>query len=220
MLARVQQPRRRGNVGDGVSWSHALAQQGYAVVPGHTDVEAVERLLDGLGVIVHRTLVQVRPGIGTYLNSPPAVPLHTDHPAVDWIAWWCERQDALDGASSLVDAHQVVQALDRVTRTSLERVRLACPSLNDRATGEEPGRHPLLTPRRVYFAPWLQPKQSSTAHAWRTWTAAVAAAQRIHVRLQPGDTLVIDNRRMLHGRGALAEDSRRALRRYWVRASS
>jgi len=44
-----------------------------------------------------------------------------------------------------------------------------------------------------------------------------AASHLIKIRLRRGDLLIIDNGRILHGRGELRSDSKRELLRAWIR---
>jgi alpha-ketoglutarate-dependent taurine dioxygenase len=57
-------------------------------------------------------------------------------------------------------------------------------------------------------------------YEFRRALSAEAKRSADELRLKPGDALFIDNRRLLHGRRAIAHDSRRTLHRLWVRQSS
>jgi alpha-ketoglutarate-dependent taurine dioxygenase len=43
------------------------------------------------------------------------------------------------------------------------------------------------------------------------------SAQAHSIRLSPGQVLVVDNHRVLHGRASLLKESARRLRRFWIR---
>ena len=45
------------------------------------------------------------------------------------------------------------------------------------------------------------------------------ATELVTLRIQKHDTVFVDNRRVLHGRGALSEQSRRHLVRFYLRVS-
>jgi alpha-ketoglutarate-dependent taurine dioxygenase len=67
---------------------------------------------------------------------------------------------------------------------------------------------------RIYYSFWLADKDVPSAfHKFRTM---VEATNPTKINLEPNDILVIDNRRILHARGAISEDSRRHLIRYWI----
>ena len=50
--------------------------------------------------------------------------------------------------------------------------------------------------------------------------AELRRAPVVRARLRPGECLVIDNRRVLHGRAEIKGEGRRLLRRYWVSCES
>jgi hypothetical protein len=93
----------------------ALETYGFVRLEGpYTDADFVA-LAHQLGNVIDDTPVRVVPGKRTYLASPGPIPLHTDHPSADLIAWRCEAQDARDGASLLVEASETVRHLDAET---------------------------------------------------------------------------------------------------------
>jgi hypothetical protein len=186
-------------------------------VLGESEFVALGRYL---GEIVDDTPVRIVPGKRTYLARPDPIPFHTDHPKADLIAWRCESQDARDGASLLVDSHRVIEALGAQDLAGLEVLRLpAMVRLGDEATPT-----PILSregaAQRVFYVPWLEPiGRPIEAHdALVAFRDALAREQEncIRVRLEPGQVLIVENHRMLHGRGQLLPDSTRKLRRLWI----
>ena len=83
------------------------------------------------------------------------------------------------------------------------------------------GRHPLLEHRdgvpKLYYSFWLERPLDDPADrdAIRAFRAAIARAPRFVRRLERGEMLVIDNRRMLHGRAAIGGLGRH-LERFWI----
>jgi alpha-ketoglutarate-dependent taurine dioxygenase len=71
----------------------------------------------------------------------------------------------------------------------------------------------------LYWAPWRR-RNPHERHGWAIFqkfkqlTEQTVEAMRL--RLQPGEMLLVDNRRMLHGRAALPPHSRRLLHRWWI----
>lgn len=57
------------------------------------------------------------------------------------------------------------------------------------------------------------------AAARRVERLAAQEAESSRLRLEPGDCIVIDNRRLLHGRTELSATSRRLLKRLWIRSA-
>ena len=66
----------------------------------------------------------------------------------------------------------------------------------------------------VYFTPWMTDGQSSPA--FRKFIQALEATPPLTLRLYPGESLLIDNGRILHGRSALGGDKDRLLIRRWI----
>lgn len=197
----------------------ALRTQGYAVLPGG-DAAALDALVGALGAVVGEEPIRLREGAHAYVAKPGRVPLHTDHPQVDLIAWRCVAQDPNDGASWLLDARPVLDALPAAVREALRATRLECPRL---AGGPPTCAHPVLWGQRssLFCSPWLRavggdPASQRALDTLREHLSDAARDGIISVRLAPGDTLVVDNHRVLHGRGPIAPDSPRHLRRQWI----
>lgn len=194
-----------------------LRKHGYAVIPCG-NLATAQQAVARLGRVVLETDVRLRPGARTYLASPEAIPFHNDHPAVTLIAWLCVSQDAHDGASELVDLAQEFAALPAHTRRLLSSVELKCPALDSTVPDS---RYPLYSRSsgQLFWAPWLLPDDVEA----ETRAALDMLAKRIDspeskfaIRLQPSELLVVDNRRMLHGRGRLKMGSNRFLKRFWI----
>ncbi|KYF96111.1 hypothetical protein BE20_04465 [Sorangium cellulosum] len=179
-------------------------------------------LAASLGELVAVEEIELRPGVGSYACSPGPVPFHTDHPAVTTAAWYCVRQDPVDGASLLVDAQRLIGKLSLEQITLLERLHLAFPPL---LAGHPPGAAPVLVPRSdgygVYYPPVVRPEEPEPGalvvlQELTERVREVSPTEQIRIRLAVSDALFVDNRRMLHGRGPLRPNSPRLLRRAWI----
>lgn len=185
--------------------------------------EAYLRALGRLGRVVQTEEVRLRPGAHAYVAKPGAVPLHTDHPDVDLIAWLCEAQDEIDGASRLLDMSPILANLDPTVRATLQRTELRCPPLSNGPPSESRW---VLEQRgervRFFLPPWIALVDGEDGASREAVDAVVRAVRTassngvMAVRLQPGQALVVDNGRVLHGRSAIAESSPRRLFRGWV----
>ncbi len=74
----------------------------------------------------------------------------------------------------------------------------------------------------VFCSPWLRSASPGQEHvetleSFRTKLSRAISTARTSIRLNLGDALFVDNGRVLHGRGAITPESRRVLRRLWVR---
>ncbi len=180
------------------------------------DADDAVRLVRALGEVLLETEVQLNPSASTWLAQPDAIPAHTDHPDVDWIVWRCERQDPVDGAQRLVDTAAILAALGDSADT-LRQVMLGVPALLELRPS---ARRAMLGDGGVYWSPWqdVQALSAEADEALGLWKMLLdAGVGSTWVRLNPGEVLVVDNRRVLHGRSSLARGSVRRLHRWWVR---
>jgi alpha-ketoglutarate-dependent taurine dioxygenase len=214
----MQQPLERGGA---VSPIEKLSTDGLLVLR-QCGPDAFHATLAVLGAVIQKERVALRAGAHAYLAKPGAVPLHTDHPEAKWVAWYCEAQDANDGANQLLDARPVIEALSPGRRATLHTAQLQCPRVE--------GGPPVLTypvlkvgerGERLFCSPWLRAVGGDLVHQsaideLRTRLKERTETHSVFVQLKPGDALVIDNGRVLHGRGQISETSRRVLHRRWV----
>jgi hypothetical protein len=186
--------------------------------------EEYVRLATELGDIIGEEIIALRPNAHAYVAKPGPVPLHTDHPDAAIVAWWCAAPDAVDGASHLLDSRPVVDALPAVTRDLLQRALLWCPELGGgppnlmRAVlwDEGDGRG-----TKLFCSPWLRcavagSEFQTALDDLRARLSEHAERALVRVRLDAGQALFVDNRRVLHGRGAIEPTSRRSLLRLWL----
>jgi hypothetical protein len=200
-----------------------LDRLGYAHVSGLYQQHEYRALAESLGRVVGVERIAIREGHPMYVFSPGPVPLHTDQPEVDVVAWWCEKQDDLDGASLLLDSRPFLERLPDELRRKLHDVRLLTRSLGDGSpqTMAWPVLQSAADGPTLFYTPWL-PLVSPSPEDERAFVdlgEAVARAAQNHtiaIRLVKGDALFIENRRMLHGRGAIAHESGRLFHRSWL----
>lgn len=197
-----------------------LRDVGWCRLPPMTDA-GYREMLTRLGRPWCETSVELRADVRSYLCQPGSVPLHTDHPDADYTAWRCERQDDTDGSQLLVDGWKALEACGDYVRDALRHIHVDVRVRN----GELPSRVPILRRTalgdRLFFALWITPIEMdprSTKAFDELYQAVerVAAARTEEVRLRVGEVLVVDNGRVLHGRGPLSPTSDRLLRRFWI----
>jgi hypothetical protein len=146
---------------------------------------------------------------------------HTDSPVIDVLAWYCVEQDAVDGTSALVDTGDVAEHFNDGELAMLSRVRVRTMS-RDAENHEIIHEYPLLEAGKVYYAPWLlspdlNEEERSLAGRFADYLTQKDATAPIRIRLKPGETLFVDNHRILHGRSTIPPDSRRHLVRLYIR---
>ena len=177
--------------------------------------EALLVELAQLGPVIQTTEVTPRANAKAALATDQEMQLHTDHPRARWISWECVRQSSEGGYSLLKDTKL---ALD--TLITAEREELRSLSIRTHVVfSDDTGTYPILRNDGdgsdwIYFTPWMTDGQSSPA--FRKFTQALEATPILSVRLYPGESLLIDNGRMLHGRSVLGGDKDRLLIRRWI----
>jgi alpha-ketoglutarate-dependent taurine dioxygenase len=193
-----------------------LAQQGYLHLPALPYVDFRESIRE-LGTIIQRTEVRVRPESKAMVTSPRSLDLHTDHHAARYIAWYCHRQSEAGGESLLADAQA---AFDRLTQA--HRDRLFNLHLHEhKVFPDDPGSWPFVMydqgRLRFYYSFWLANPGDRDDPALLAFREALAALPPLELKLRPGDALIIDNHRMLHGRKAIGAQGDRYLERFWIK---
>jgi hypothetical protein len=219
----------------------SLQTEGLARVTTRLGLEEFEALGGLIGEVELRTDVRVdparreqqsglrgdalgraRPGV----YQAEALALHTDRPTAAVLAWYCVAQDDLGGETILLDTSDLAEQLSPNELTALRGVYVSYALPQPGSPGEQVFRHPLLsgagTRYELYYVPWnvAGPASAAEGRALEAFADYVRQAQErraIRIRLQPGESLFIDNRRMLHGRDALPEGSKRHLVRLYIR---
>lgn len=196
--------------------SAIVADRGWALLPGRGP-DAFARVPAALGAsVLLGTEVAVREG-RALVTSDRALELHTDHHRARWIAWLCVAQTSEGGATRLADGRAALAQLSDDQRTHLAEIRLFEHGVFAADTGSHPliedGDGAPLLYASFWFDTVLDPGQRS---ALESFQRALHRVEMANFRLAPGDVLVIDNRRMLHGRTAITGSRDRLLIRHWL----
>lgn len=198
------------------TWTEALHHQGYLVVQ-QSNEESLKDLLYQLGDIVHECDVQIKPKSKSYLSGSEAIPPHTDHPYVKWIAWYCIEQDMHDGANLLFDSRELIDKLTPEEIKLISELMLPMPERLDSLELDCSFNMYNRKTNQFYFAAWLL---KGVDHQFLVPTLnkleMLIKYKTIKIKLSPGDALIIDNHRYLHYRNSISLKSQRKLHRYWL----
>jgi hypothetical protein len=202
-----------------------LTRDGIVCIDRALDRAEFDSIIERIGAVIAKERIQLRPGAHAYVAKPGRVPLHTDHPDVDFIAWHCVEQDRDDGASLLLDTRPILAAMQSESPANYQRLfetSLVCPPL---AGGPPTLQRAVLRSDRagthLFCSPWLTAVDNSDGRGealaeLRERLSSAAKTGCVAHRMQRGGAVIVDNRRVLHGRAAIAEDSKRQLRRVWI----
>ena len=168
-----------------------------------------------LGPVIQTTKITPRANAKVALATDQEMALHTDHPRARWISWECIRQSSEGGYSLLKDTKPALDSLSPAEREELRSLRIRTHVVFP----DDTGAYPVLRQDGdgsdwVYFTPWMTDGESSPAFC--KFIQALEVTPTLTLRLYPGESLLIDNGRMLHGRSALGGDKDRLLIRRWI----
>lgn len=221
----------------------ALSAHGYAYVKTSISPDHCQMLAAETGTLMLRYDVKIdkqrelglkekrvvkdRPG--PYGSA--AFAFHTDNVRVDVVSFYCVEQDDVDGASLLLDLDDVADHFEPDELETLTRLYLWAPFVAAPGVDKENFSHlaPLLskhaTGYRVYYIPWLlrepyEPGESEVLDKFACYVREKSDTQTIRVPFQKGESVFIDNHRMLHGRAAISQDSKRHLIRFYLSVPS
>ena len=197
-----------------LSISAPTAPNGWTILRPQANETLLAELAQ-LGPVILTTEITPRANAKAALATDQEMQLHTDHPRARWISWECVRQSSEGGFSLLKDTKPALDSL-----TDSERDELRSLTIRTHVVfPDDTGAYPVLRKDGngadwVYFTPWMTDGQSSPA--FRKFLLALEASPTLTLRLYPGESLLIDNGRMLHGRSALGGDKDRLLIRRWI----
>ncbi len=167
---------------------------------------------------------------GPGIDHTTPLPAHTDgfgygdfYP--DYFLLTCVQSCAAGGESFLVDGYAILRSLAANPATAWAVDELDKIAVDHTETGMQPAVGPILqfTPKgRRMVRKTMQQTVLAQAAAraqqmvdiWRD-TVEAAAADAPRFKLQPGQAVVVDNYRMLHGRDAY-RDLQRLMWRVWI----
>ncbi len=191
-----------------------ISKEGWAHLHGVSEFD-VRQIIEGLGSVLFETQVRPNPQSRALVTSHRPLGPHTDHHSAKLILWHCKEQSHIGGESILIDAWRIIDTMPLAMVEQLKATRLKehavfegdlelCEMLRPREGGKWD----------VYYSFWLAGDEKNAA--FQAFSRGLAAMPRIEIRLEPSDVLIIDNRRMLHGRKAIPEGANRHLTRFWI----
>ena len=155
-----------------------------------------------------------------------ALGFHSDNPGMDVLAWYCREQDPKSGATLLIDTNDLPSYFTAAELAGLSKLNLWYSVRSKESDEEQLFQIPLLiidsTGCYVYYQPWLfldsyDEVQTRLLQKFSEYLADKQQTQTISIELTKRECLFIDNRRILHGRGAISSDSHRHLTRFFIR---
>jgi hypothetical protein len=163
------------------------------------------------------------------LYQAEGIDFHTDRPTAAWLGWRCVEQDAEGGENQLIDTRDLADHFTEDEIEGLGRIEAGYAIEGPGGCIASVHHAPLVsrtpTGLQVYYVPWRlrRPTDPAGIELLERFGRYLRDKQehQLHVlRLERGQCLFIDNRRMLHSRADLPADSKRHLVRLMIRATS
>ncbi len=197
--------------------SEHLKKFGWLKLSG-ISLDQYELIATSLGTVINRADVTVKANSKALTTSDKELGVHTDHHRAKVAGLFCVAQASEGGVTYLIDGRRVLSTLDDATVETLRTVKLR----EHRVFPDDPDEWTLLTgpieSPSIYYSFWLVKEEMSDVQrtAVRLFHKAVMAADRVSVRLEPGEALFFVNDWMLHGRTKIEGDKNRLLKRVWI----
>ena len=193
----------------------SLRLHGWTLIKSNTH-ENVLSVFKNFGPVIQTAEVCPKIDSRAAVNTVNEMELHTDHPRARWISWECIRQSSEGGYSLLKDTYL---ALKNIPSNTLEELTKVFINTHHKVFNDDLETYPVLREdgdksNWVYYTPWFD--RNSGNKAREAFLLEIDKCPVIKIRLQPGDILLIDNGRMLHGRTSIGGDQNRLLIRRWI----
>ena len=181
-------------------------------------IAALKPVLDELGEVIQVTEVRIDRKTQALVTSDKKLNYHSDHSQADYVVWICLQPAKCGGASILSDALKAYGKLTAEEQLELQKVRC----FEHKVFPDDPDSQPMVSSEdgrlKFYCTFWLLEENLPAAQM----RVLEKFRQHIHnsvlpdLTLDSGDILVVDNKRILHGRRAFTDDNRH-LRRFWIK---
>ncbi len=209
----------------------SLRTLGYAHVARPHTAGDFEMTACQLGSIVLRTDLAITPERSSIVYKSDEIRLHQDNPEVNTLGWYCVQQDEIDGSALLLDTGDIVAHFSRGEIVTMTTINVRYPDPDQSRHNPDRGLTAYLlwplvneksTRTEVYYVPWLladsyDENQRRVLAKFTEYLRAKEETQLVRIRLKAGESLFIDNNRMLHGRGSISQNSKRFLKRVWIK---
>lgn len=198
-----------------------LKQNGYSIVENAHQIQ-LDKILAFLGKVIQTTDIVVKPDSKALVTSARALDFHTDHHKADYIAWYCLEQTDQGGETILLNAEQIYRSLAEEHQLALQCIKL----FEHKIFEDDQDNYPLVeivdSKPRFYYSYWFAkniPLNSLEKEALKSFQEKIRVSRPIKIKLKKNDILIVDNRRIFHGRTEIVGTKNRFLKRFWIQES-
>ncbi len=204
----------------------SLNAQGYYFVEKPITLNEFYILANKLGVIINRQDVYINPNMPHLFLQPQKLSFHTDRSEPDYIGWFCVENDKVGGESCFFVCDDLTK---KFTRKELKQL---CQVCNIFPNGPKSIAIPVLASVRkkfkiyyhICYHPWEKVifknafVQEPIYKKFTKYLMEKEMHHQVNIKLKPGQVLFINNRFVLHGRAKIKEDTKRLLKRVWIKS--
>lgn len=201
------------NISQGLKYQ--LDRNGWVHLTSQSEEDASE-ILNSLGEVIFTTDVIVKPESKSMVTSAKGLHLHTDHPKANYILWYCHAQSDLGGDTILLDLRPIYEGLSENEKDMLATIKMR----EHKVFSDDKDYSPFVTQTErgsaFYYSYWLADDKDKENPVLKKIQYLIESAHHTKITLKPGDVLVVNNQRVLHGRTPITGSKNRHLRRYWI----
>ena len=188
---------------------------GYLLIK-NIEFNSAHNIVSSIGNIIDKTDVVVLDNSKSLVTSSKGLALHTDHAKAKFIAWYCIEPAVIGGETKLLDMKPLLETLSDVEINELKSINLKEHKVFD----DDVGYTPIITSNNnidyVYFSFWFVDGKQKENKTLVKFCNLIKNADYERIKLEKGDLLLIDNRRVLHGRTDISGKNCRNLKRFWI----
>lgn len=195
-----------------------LKEHGYYVIANGGD-KLVNDVIRCLGEVIQEKDITISDKPGKLASSTEAMPLHTDHYRADYIVWRCVQPAEEGGLTLLSDMRSAYNHLTDEQKTSLGKMSFETVFKIDNDLDYHPVVSQVRQLSHFYFVPFRKlENENETNRKIINELVDILNKQAIRFLLNKECVLIVDNKRMLHGRTAIEGEVKRLLKRYLIKA--
>lgn len=204
----------------------AVAQTGYCAFPTGQTYEEFLAFCEALGEVFHISEVKIGGPRPRAYQRADEIPYHTDHISAEVAVWYCFQPEPTGNEMRLIDLAGIAARMEARELAALGRAttHIRKPEHGVWEEGHIPVYQAEDGRQRFHYVDWADPdcpdaEAREAVAAFKRHLREAMEGAVVEADLQPGDALFIDNNRILHGRRALPSDSKRHLKRIWIRGA-
>lgn len=196
--------------------STELSTKGFIYINRQCSLDFFYKISSQLGNIRSESDVKIVEKSNLKYLSINSLQFHNDIPYPGYIAWYRVDAPIFEEPTYLIDCEDIVQQFTVSDLEVLAKIKIKVRNEPDQSLiSYYDGK------LKIYMIPWAISSSSSDAEfhllsLFYKYIQSKIDNSRIPILLNQGEILIIDDTRVLHGRGVLNPNSERWLKRLWI----